>query len=44
MTSDEFAEALSRLVGEAEDAGLDTEQMLAEIEGMAEAMRLNIAE
>ena len=23
MTADEFAEALSRLVGEAEDAGLD---------------------
>ena len=44
MTSDEFAEALSRLVGEAEDAGLDPERILAKIEGMAEAMRLCVEE
>ena len=44
MTSDEFAEALSRLVGEAEDAGLDPETVLAEIEDMAQAMRLCVAE
>jgi hypothetical protein len=40
MTRDELAEALSRLVGEAEDAGLDPEVVPAKIEGMAEAMRL----
>ena len=44
MTSDEFAEALSRLVGEAEDAGLEPAEILAEIEGMAEAMRLCVNE
>ena len=38
MTSDEFAEALSRVVGDAEDAGLDPETILAEIEDMAEGM------
>ena len=32
MTQNEFAEALSRLVGEAEDAGLDRETVLAVIE------------
>ena len=35
MTTTEFAEALSRLVGEAEDAGLKLEKILAEIEGIA---------
>ena len=44
MTSDEFAEALSRLVSEAEDAGLDREAILAELEGMAEGMRLSLKE
>ena len=44
MTSDEFAEALSRLVGEAEDAGLEPQELLAEIEGMAEAMRVCVEE
>ena len=34
----------SRLVGEAEDAGLDPQEILAEIEGMAEAMRLCVEE
>ena len=44
MTTTDFAEALSRLVSEAEDAGLDPQQVLAEIEGMAEAMRLCVDE
>ncbi len=44
MTSDQFAASLSRLVGEAEDAGLDPQQILAEIEGMAEAMRVCVEE
>ena len=44
MTATEFAEALSRLVGEAEDAGLDPQEILAEIEGMAQAMRLCVEE
>ena len=44
MTTAEFAEALSRLVGEAEDAGLDPEEILAEIEDMTEAMRLCVEE
>ena len=35
MTTIEFGEALSRLVGEAEDAGLELEKILAEIEGIA---------
>jgi hypothetical protein len=39
-----FAEALSRLVGEAEDAGPDPQEILAEIEGTAEAMRLCVEE
>ena len=38
MTSDEFAEALSRLIVEAEDSGLVREQILAEIEAVTEAM------
>ena len=42
MTSNEFAEALSQLVGEAEDAGLEPETILAE--GLAEAMRLCVEE
>ena len=43
MTSDEFAEALSRIVGEAEDAGLDPQEILAEIEGMAAAERSSLS-
>ena len=39
MTSDELAEAFSRLVSEAEDAGLDPQEILVEIEDMAEATR-----
>jgi hypothetical protein len=39
MTADDFsealAEALARPVGEAEDAGLDPQEILAEIEDMA---------
>ena len=35
MTADQFAEDLARLVGEAEDAGLELEKILAEIEGIA---------
>ena len=42
MTSEQFAEALSRLIVEAEHNGLDREQILAEIEEMAQAMRLNV--
>ena len=44
MTSDEFAEALSRLIVEAEHNGLDRERILAVIEEMAEAMRLKVEE
>ena len=44
MTSDEFAEALSRLIVEAEHNGLDREQILAEIEAVAKAMRLCVEE
>jgi hypothetical protein len=44
MNTNEFAEALTRLVADAEDAGLKPQEILAEIEGMAEAMRLNIQE
>ena len=44
MTTAEFADALSRLVGEAEDAGLEPEQVLAELEGMTAAMRLCVEE
>jgi hypothetical protein len=29
-------------LGEAEDAGLETQEILAEIEGMAEAMRMSL--
>ena len=43
MTTTEFAEALSRLVGEAEDAGLDPQRILAEIE-VIEPMRLCVEE
>jgi hypothetical protein len=39
MTANDFAEALRRLVGEAEDAGLDPQEILAEIEDMAQAVR-----
>ena len=44
MTRDEFAEALSRLIVEAEEKGLDREQILAELEAVAKAMRLNVEE
>jgi hypothetical protein len=44
MSADEFAEALRQLIGEAWDAGLDPQEILAEIEDMAAAMRLNIQE
>ena len=44
MTSGEFTEKLRDLVGEAEDAGLEPEKILAEIEDMAEAMRTCIDE
>ena len=44
MTSDQFAEALARLVGEAEDAGLDPHEILAELVGMVAAMRLCVDE
>ena len=37
--ADKFADAFARVVGEAEDAGLDPEQVLAEIEDVAQAMR-----
>ena len=42
MTQDQFAEALSRLV--AEDAGLEPQEILAEIDDMVEAMRLCVEE
>ena len=35
MTTAELAALLSRLVGEAEDAGLDPQEILAEVEGRA---------
>ena len=35
MTNDQFAEALACLVGEAEDAGLDPHEILAEMVGIA---------
>ena len=44
MTSDEFAEALCSLIVDAEHNGLDAEKILAEIEDMAQAMRLCVAE
>jgi hypothetical protein len=39
MTAAEFADLLSRLVGEAEDSGPNRETQLAVIEDMAQAMR-----
>ena len=39
MTQDEFAEALRRLVGEAEDAGLELPQLIAVLEDQTDAMR-----
>ena len=39
MTSDEFAEALSRLVAEAEDAGLTREELLDVLDNQVEAIR-----
>ena len=44
MTSDEFAEALIRLIVEAEHTGLGREQILAELVGMVAAMRLCVDE
>ena len=44
MTADQFADALRRLVGKAEDFGLDPHEILTEIEGMAGAMRVSVAE
>ncbi len=37
MLNSEFAAALARLVADAEDAGLDPETLLAEIEGQGQA-------
>ena len=39
MTADEFAEALRRVVSDAEEAGLDRETLLAVFDDMREAMR-----
>lgn len=39
MTQEEFAERLRRLVGEAEDAGLELPEMIAVLRGQAEAMQ-----
>jgi hypothetical protein len=39
MTPDDFAEALRRLIADAEGAGLDHETLIAAIEDAAEAMR-----
>jgi hypothetical protein len=39
MTADEFAKALSRLIVEAQEAGLDRKTLLAVIEDTAQAMR-----
>ena len=39
MNHDDFAEAISRLVGEAEDAGLEWQQVIAVLQEQADAMR-----
>ena len=39
MTQEEFAERLRRLVGEAEDAGLELPAMIAVLRDQAEAMQ-----
>jgi hypothetical protein len=39
MTPDQFAEALSQLFGKAEDAGMPSDLIAAELGAMAEAMR-----
>jgi hypothetical protein len=39
VTSDEFAEALGRLIAEAEEAGLDHETLIAALEDAAEPIR-----
>jgi hypothetical protein len=44
MITTDLAEALARLVGETEDARLEPQELLAEIEGMAEAMRVCVEE
>ena len=44
MTSEQFAEALSQLVSDAEDAGLPSEEILAKQVAMTEAMQLCLEE
>ena len=44
MTSDQFAEALRILVGEAEDAGLDLPAMIEVLDDLAVALRVSAAE
>ena len=44
MTPDEFAEALRRLIGEGEYAGLELPQMIAVMEEQIDAMEEAIAE
>ena len=44
MTQGEFAKSLARLIGEAEDAGLDPQEIVAEVAGIAEATRLRVEE
>ena len=39
MTADDFADLLSKLLGDAEDAGLSSEEMLDVLEVMAEVVR-----
>jgi hypothetical protein len=42
--SEQFAEALSELVADAEDAGLASEEIVAELVAMTDAMRLCLDE
>ena len=44
MTTDGFAEALSRLVSEAEDAGLDRPAMIEVLDELTETLRVSEAE
>ena len=44
MTQDKSAEALSRVVSEAADVGLEPEAIMTEFVGTAEGMRLSIEE
>ena len=39
MTGDDFADLLSKLLGDAEDAGLSSEQLLDVLEVMVEVVR-----